>query len=73
MLKGAFNALSTTKCLLIEISVENNENYTFSELVNLLYSKDHNFQLVSFRSYDIGQDNKFLLGDFLFKNIALSR
>lgn len=68
VLKGAKKTLESTKYLLLEISVERNPNYTFSEINSLLFGNKYNFQLVWFRSFTGGQ-GAMKVGDFLFKNI----
>ncbi|EKD96464.1 MAG: hypothetical protein ACD_24C00034G0002 [uncultured bacterium] len=69
VLKAACEALKRTRYLHIEISIENNSNYTFSQINSLLYSKDFNFQLVCFRNFTDKGDGPIPVGDFLFKNI----
>lgn len=72
VLQGAKETLRKTRYLFLEITIEGNSNYTFSEINSLLFSKDFNFQLVGFRNYaDVGE-GKLPLGDFLYKNINLS-
>lgn len=71
VLKGAKKTLMKTRYLLIEITIEGNKNYTFSEINSMLYSKEYNFQLVGFRNYADVSEGKMPLGDFLFKNINI--
>lgn len=71
VLRGAARTLANTKYLLIEISMESNNNYTFSELVSLLYSDRYNFQLLALRNYSDVAEGVIPRGDFLFKNILL--
>ena len=73
VLKGAQNTLSRTHYLHIEINVEGNENYTFSEINSLLFSENFNFQLLYFRNYTDKGFGLLPVGDFLFKNVKLSR
>lgn len=71
VLKGASKTLAKTRYLHIEVTIENNQNYTFSELLGLLNSPKYNFQLLSYRSYTdkgIGEATVF---DLLLKNIKL--
>jgi len=72
VLAGANATLAKTNYLLIEISVEGNTNYTFSELVGKLCSDKFNFQLVAFRNYLNSGEGKLPIGDFLFKNLNVS-
>ena len=71
VLKAAYNTLKRTRYLHIEISVENNKNYTFSQINSLLYSSDFNFQLVCFRNFTDKGDGPIPVGDFLFRNILM--
>jgi len=71
VLKAAYNTLKRTRYLHIEISVENNKNYTFSQINSLLYSSDFNFQLVCFRNFTDKGDGTIPVGDFLFRNILM--
>lgn len=73
VLKGGQNILSRTRYLHIEINVEGNENYTFSEINSLLFSENFNFQLLYFRNYTDKGFGPLPVGDFLFKNIKLSK
>ena len=50
VLKGAKDALARTKFICIEITLENNPNYTISSLFSLLKGKGYDFQIVSFRN-----------------------
>ena len=73
VLEGARKTLEKTRYLFLEITVEDNDNYTFSELVSLLYSKDcYNYQLRAFRNFLDKGEGKMPLGDFLFENIYFS-
>jgi len=72
VLQGAQKILSKTKYLHIEITIENNKNYTFSQINSLLYSKNFNFQLVCFRNYTDKGDGPIPVGDFFYKNLMLN-
>ncbi len=72
VLKGAKKTLMKTRYLLIEITIEGNKNYTFSEINSMLYSQSYNFQLVGFRNYADVSQGRLPLGDFLYKNINLN-
>ena len=71
VLRGAKRILSKTKYLHIEISLEYNTNYTFSEINSLLYSKDYNFQLVYFRNFTGKGYGRITVGEFLYRNVRL--
>lgn len=71
VLKGARDTLGKTRYLHIEISIERNSNYTFTQLNSLLYSNVFNFQLISFRNFTDKGDGPIPVGDFLYKNIMI--
>lgn len=71
VLRGAQKTLIKTKYLHIEISLEDNNNYTFSQINSLLYSDKFNFQLVYFRNFTDKGYGPITVGDFLFRNIML--
>lgn len=71
VLMGAKETLKRVKYLFIEITIENNSNYTFSSLISKLYSQDYDFNLVCFRNYlDVGE-GKMPIMDALFVNTKL--
>lgn len=72
VLKGGKKSLARTKYLHVEISVENNNNYSFTQLNSLLYSKKYNFQLVNFRNYTDKGFGPIPMGDFFYENILLN-
>ncbi len=69
VLKGAIKTLPKTKYLFIEITVEDNKNYTMSSLMSQLYSPEFNFQIVGFRNYDDTSIGKMPIMDCLLQNI----
>ncbi len=69
VLQGGSKALAITKFLLMEITMENNTNYTISSLFRQLCSKNYNFQLVGFRNYADVSLGKIPVMDSLMKNI----
>ncbi len=70
VLYGAQKTLERTKYLFIEITLKNNQLYTFSSLISLLYKpKKFNFQLVSFRNFADVSEGEIPIVDCLFKNI----
>lgn len=69
VLEGASTTLANTKYLMVEITMKNNTNYTFAELVSMLYSPKYNFQLLSFRNFNDSGEGAIPLGDFLFENV----
>jgi len=71
VLRGAQKILSKTRYLHLEISLEDNDNYTFSEINSLLYSKDYNFQLVYYRNFSGKGCGTITVGEFLYRNMRL--
>lgn len=73
VLKGGTRALKITKYLLIEVNLVNNNNkYTFSSLIALLFSKNYNFQLIKIKNYSQNADRDELF-DCLFINTYFER
>lgn len=68
VLMSAKETLSKTKYLHIEISIENNNNYTFSQINSLLYSDAFNFQLINFRNFTDKGSGPIPVGDFFYVN-----
>lgn len=69
VLKGASRILENTEYLFLEITMENNNNYTISSLLSKLYSEKYDFQLVAFRNYADVSQGKMPIMDALLKNI----
>lgn len=73
VLKGGNRALKITKYLVLEVNlVDNNNNYTFSSLIALLFSKNYNFQLIKIKNYSQNADRDELF-DCLFINTYFER
>jgi len=72
VLRGAHRALSKTKYIFMEITMEaNNYNYTISSLLKLLSSSKFDFQLIAFRNYADKSEGEMPIMDALFKNIRI--
>ncbi len=71
VLKGSKHALSITKYLFIEITIDQNINYSISSIMSLLYSNNYNFQLIAFRNYGDTSEGKMPIMDCLLKNTLL--
>ncbi len=71
VLEGAKDTLSKTRFLHIEISIKDNDKYTFSQINSLLFSTKYNFQLVSFRNFTDRGDGPIPVGDFLYENLMV--
>ena len=70
VLEGAKNVLGKTRYLFIGVAVEDNANYSFSELIGLLYRKGrYNYQLKAFRNFVDKGEGEMPVVDFLFENI----
>ncbi len=71
VLKGGSDSLSKTKYLFIEITMEDNDNYTISSLLKLLSTENYDFQLVGFRNYNDTDEGLMPIMDALFFNKKL--
>lgn len=71
VLLGAKNTLAITRYIFIELTLEHNTNYTLSSLMALLYSKNYNFNLVSFRNFGDTSEGKAPILDCLLKNTKI--
>lgn len=71
VLKGAKKSLSKTKYICIEITLENNSNYTFSSLFSLLKGDGYDFQLVSYRNASGKSEGEIAWMDALLVNKEL--
>jgi len=72
VLDGAPKTLAKTRYLAIEITLEDNKNYTLSSLLSKLYSPDYDFDLVAFRNYSDKGEGPIHIMDALFVNKKLS-
>jgi FkbM family methyltransferase len=68
VLLGSTKALGITKYLYIEVNLENNSNYSFSQLIALLYTQQYNFQLINIHSHSSRQLGIATTIECLFKN-----
>ncbi len=68
VLKGAQNILGKVKYLYLEITLENNPNYTLSSIAAKLYNTGFNFQLVAYRNYSNKSEGRMTIMDCLFIN-----
>ncbi len=73
VLQQATAVLAHTRYLLIEISMEDSDNYTFSELMSLLHSDTYSFQLLALRNFHDVAEGLIPVGDFLFENVLYHR
>jgi len=71
VLEGAKDTLKIVKYLHIEIGIEGNNNYTFTQINGLLFSDEYNFQLLSFRNFTDRGDGPIPVGDFLYRNLMV--
>ena len=69
VLQQATAMLAHTRYLLIEISMMDSDNYTFSELMSLLHSDMYSFQLLALRNFHNVSEGMIQVGDFLFENV----
>ena len=73
VLRGGVNSLKKTRYLFIEITMEDNNNYSISSLMKLLSTADYDFQLVGFRNYDDSSEGRMSIMDALFVNTKAAR
>lgn len=71
VLIGAEKTLERTKYVYVEINLENNNNYTFSQLITRFYSSKYNFQLIGLHKHNPTQRGKITSLECLFQNINL--
>lgn len=71
VLLGGQKALAMTKYLVLEITIKNNNHYSISELMSMLYSDKYDFQLVSYRNYGDVSEGELPIIDAVFENIKL--
>lgn len=69
VLQGGTKTLAKTKYLFIEITNDNNKNYTISSLLHLLYSRQYNFKFLAYRNYLDRGEGEMPIMDALFENI----
>ena len=79
VLKGAKKALSKTRYLHIEVTVndidslaQHSPRHTFSEIFSCLYAPTYNFQLLSYRSFTDSGMSKATVFDLFLKNTNIS-
>ena len=73
VLQGAHESLGDVHYLCLEIQATDYTDYTFSELVGMLYGKNYNFQLLKFHEYPKKKKKTFTLADCLFENIKFKQ
>lgn len=71
VLESGKKALSKTKYLFIEITIEDNNSYTLPEVMCMLKGNGYNFQLVNFRNFGDTSEGKMPIMDALFKNLSI--
>ncbi len=72
VLEGGKETLSNVRYLFLEVTVHDNPNYTFSELMSLLYEEGQfSYQVVAFRNFADKSLGELPTADFLFKNINI--
>lgn len=71
VLRGGSDSLSKTKYLFIEITMDDNDNYTISSLLKLLSTENYDFQLIGFRNYNDTSEGLMPIMDGLFFNKKL--
>ncbi len=72
VLRGGRSALAMTKVLFIEVTMENNRNYTVSSLLKMLATDAYDYQLVGFRNYADKSQGEMPIMDAVFRNIKIA-
>ena len=71
VLSGAKNILKKVKYILMEVTVENNKNYTISSLFKLLSTDDHDFQILGFRNFSNKSEGRINVMDVVLENTVI--
>lgn len=69
VLKGAQNTLSKVKYIIMEITIENNKNYTVSSLFKLLSAENFDFQILGFRNFNNRGEGAVSIMDVILENV----
>jgi FkbM family methyltransferase len=72
VLAGAQNILKNVHYIILEVTIENNENYTISSLFKLLCNKEFNFQMLGFRNFSNKSEGEAYALDVIFENVLFS-
>ena len=73
VLRGATNILAKTRYIYIEVTIQNNPNYTMSSLMKLLCSDTYDFQLIAFRNFGDSAEGEVPIMDCVLKNVTLEK
>jgi hypothetical protein len=71
VLRGARRTLARTRHLFLEITLEDNPNYTAASLLGLLVGEGYDFQLVGFRNFADAGEGVMPVMDSLFVNTKM--
>lgn len=71
VLSGAKDILKNVKYILMEVTVENNRNYTISSLFKLLSSDKYDFQILGFRNFSGNKEGTISVMNVLLKNVFI--
>lgn len=72
VLKGAENSLREVKYIIMEVTVENNKNYTISSLFKLLSSDNFDFQILGYRNFSNKGEGSLSIMDVILENVSLN-
>jgi len=70
VLKGAEDILKNVKYILMEVTIENNKNYTISSLFKLLSSENFDFQILGFRNFSNKGEGRVDIMDVILENVS---
>ncbi len=71
VLSGAKDILKKVRYILMEVTVENNKNYTISSLFKILSTDDYDFQILGFRNFSGNKECTINVMDVLLKNVFI--
>ncbi len=72
VLKGAEETLKKVKYIIMEVTIENNKNYTISSLFKLLSTENFDFQILGYRNFSNKGEGPVSIMDVILENISLN-
>jgi len=72
VLKGGQESLKKVKYIIMEVTIENNKNYTISSLFKLLSSENFDFQILGYRNFSNKGEGSLSIMDVILENVSLN-
>lgn len=69
VLKGGQESLKKVKYIIMEVTIENNKNYTISSLFKLLSSENFDFQILGYRNFSNKGEGPVSIMDVILENV----